>query len=294
MKPATGSNPALALARLILVFLCVPLVGGCGAIIARATDNAADRLSQAILNQDDPETVRDAAPAYLVLMDSVVQGSPNSPRALSSASTLYAAYGITFVDDPERAKRLTRRARQYGERAVCAHRGAYCDWSDYDYDQFIAALEDTVPRDAEVLYAYAVSWLAYLRAHADDWNALAELPRVEAVLNRLEGLDSDYEPGNIQLYLGVLNTLRPPGLGGRPEVGRAHFERAIELTGGKDLSVKLEYARGYARLMYDRELHDRLLNEVVAADPDVSGLTLLNVLAQREALELLASADEYF
>ena len=78
------------------------------------------------------------------------------------------------------------------------------------------------------------------------------------------------------------------------EKGRAYFERAIELTEGKDLSAKVEFARGYARTIYERELHDRLLNEVMAADPEVPGLTLSNVLAQRDAAELLASADDYF
>ena len=73
-----------------------------------------------------------------------------------------------------------------------------------------------------------------------------------------------------------------------------HFERAIELSGGRDLSAIVEYANGYARLMYERDLHDRLLNEVLAADPTVIGATLMNVLAQELAAELLATADDYF
>lgn len=56
----------------------------------------------------------------------------------------------------------------------------------------------------------------------------------------------------------------------------------------------VEYARGYARLVYDRELHDSLLNRVLVADPRQSGYTLLNTLAQRQAAELLASANDYF
>ena len=288
-------NPLLPTRALLLGLVAtLPALAGCGALVARATDSAAQSLTAAILNQDDPETVRDAAPAYLVLMDSMVQNNPDDAGALASAALLYAAYGATFVSDPERAKRLTARARAYGERAVCAQNDDYCAWSSYDYDRFVQALARTRTRDDEVLYAHAVSWLSYLRAHSSDWSALAELPRVEAVLTRLDSLDSGYETSNVQLYLGILNTLRPPALGGKPEVGRAHFERAIELSGGRDLSAKLEFARGYARLMYDRELHDRLLDEVVRADPRAEGLTLLNVLAQREAQVLLDSADDYF
>ena len=56
----------------------------------------------------------------------------------------------------------------------------------------------------------------------------------------------------------------------------------------------MEYAHTYARLMFDRPLHDRLLKEVMAADPAVPGYTLNNVLAQQQARQLLNSADDYF
>ena len=55
------------------------------------------------------------------------------------------------------------------------------------------------------------------------------------------------------------------------------------LSDGKDLSINVEYARGYARLLYERELHDRLLTEVLEADPVQPRLTLTNTLAQRDA-----------
>ncbi|MEM9173378.1 MAG: TRAP transporter TatT component family protein, partial [Pseudomonadota bacterium] len=90
------------------------------------------------------------------------------------------------------------------------------------------------------------------------------------------------------------STLRGPGLGDDPDVARGHFDKAIALTDGQDLSVKVEYARSYARTYYERELHDRLLNEVLAADPVADGYTLTNTLAQRDAQALLDSADDYF
>ncbi len=270
------------------------LLGGCGALVSRVSDSAAQSLSQAILNQDDPATVRDAAPAYLVLLDALVRNNPDNPGSLSAASTLYAAYGVAFVDDPDRAKRLTRRSRQYGERAVCAYDKKHCALAAQGFDAFNEHMSQLDEDDVPVFYAYAVSWLAYMRAHSDDWSVLADLPKVESVLNALSALDTDYERGNINLYLGVLNTLRPPALGGKPEAGRAYFERAIELSEGRDLSAKVEFARSYARLLYERELHDQLLNEVLAASPEAEGLTLFNVIAQEQARALLASADDYF
>ena len=100
--------------------------------------------------------------------------------------------------------------------------------------------------------------------------------------------------GSVRGRTPVLLELRPPALGGEPERAREYFEKAIEATGGKDLGVKVEYARGYAKLLYERELHDRLLNEVMAADPYEDGYTLSNVLAKEQAEVLLAEADDYF
>ncbi len=58
--------------------------------------------------------------------------------------------------------------------------------------------------------------------------------------------------------------------------------------------VRVLYAKHYARLVFDKDLHDRLLNEVIAADPHAPGLTLINVLAQEQAHELLESGKDYF
>ena len=94
--------------------------------------------------------------------------------------------------------------------------------------------------------------------------------------------------------MGILLTLRPPALGGKPEEAREHFEKAIEISDGRDLSAKVEYAKGYAKLLYERDLHDRLLGEVVDASPYADGLTLSNVMAKEQAERLLAEADDYF
>jgi hypothetical protein len=58
--------------------------------------------------------------------------------------------------------------------------------------------------------------------------------------------------------------------------------------------TKVIYAQQYARMLYDRQLHDRLLREVLAADPQAPGLVLENTLAQERARELLAEAEAYF
>ena len=83
-------------------------------------------------------------------------------------------------------------------------------------------------------------------------------------------------------------------MGGKPEAGREHFERAIALSEGRNLLAKVLFAKQYARLVFDRELHDRLLAEVLAANPEETGFTLSNVLAQQQARTLLAESNDFF
>ncbi len=280
--------------RLGIIILCALALAGCGSLMSSATSGMAGNLSSAILNQDDPETVRDGAPAFLLMLDSFVEGSPHDPAMLAAASDLYAAYGVLFVEDPERAQRLTARSLDYGQRALCAAENGACGIASTGFRDFEPKLAPLKRDDVATLYSYAIAKLAWIQSRSGDMGAVAELPKAETALARVRELDPGYREAEVERYLGVLATIRPPALGGRFDEGRAHFERAIELSEGRDLGARVDYARYYARTLYERELHDRLLQEVVEADPHADGLTLLNVIAQREAMELLASADDYF
>ena len=65
-----------------LLFLVV--LSGCSPIVNNVTDNLANNLTAAVLNQTDPKIVREGAPAYLLLLDSFIEGSPANPNVLSA------------------------------------------------------------------------------------------------------------------------------------------------------------------------------------------------------------------
>jgi len=266
--------------------------GGC--VVSVVGGMASDTLSAAILNQEDPAIVSSGLPAYLLVVDGFIIQSPDNAGLLSAGAQLFALYGSRFAEDAAHGVVLTAKSRRYGERAICLEHEPACNWSGLEYDRFVAELAEVDRRQTDVLYAYAVSWLSHLDAASSDWTAVAELPWVQAAMNRVMELDESYDDGGVHVYLGILNALRPPALGGQPDVAKAHFERAIELSNGTDLSAKVEYARRYGRMMFDQELHDRLLNEVIVAPAEVPGRTLFNVLAKRDAEELLASSADYF
>jgi hypothetical protein len=286
-------RPAASILQSLLL-LSLLLLPACSRLVAQATDNLADNLSQAIANNDDPATVEAGGPAYLLMLDGMVQGDPDNENLLIQAATLYSTYSAAFVDDPERAAKLSQRALDYAERALCAHRAEDCGLRQTEFHVFEDRIRKMDREDVPVFYTLGAAWAGWIQARQDDLEAVAELGRVEAIMTRIVVVDETYREGSAHLYLGTFAILVPPALGGKPEVARMHFERAIALSNGSNLMAKVLYAERYARMLYDRELHDRLLTEVLAADPHVPDLVLQNTLAQERARELLSGADDYF
>ena len=283
------------IAKSVLLIVNLNFIIACAPIVSNITDNLARNLSDAVLNQEDPKIVRDGAPAYLLLLDSLVAGNPENPVILSSASDLYTSYSAIFVNDANRSKILSERALKYSKKALCISYEDSCNWDDYSFDDFNLSLDDFDMKYSDLLLTYSTSYLVYIRSHSNDWNAIARLPYIESALEyyveknpETENIDSVYT------YLGILSTLLPPALGGDYEKGKRYFENAIEFSGDQNLSAKVEYALSYARPLYDRELHDKLLLEVISSNPVKKNYTLLNVIAKEQASSMLEDADEYF
>ena len=253
-----------------------------------------DNLPYGVLNNNDLQLVQEGLPTYLLMVDGMIKNWPHSESLLSSGADLYGAYAGLFVSDPQRARKLSNKALAYAFRAACAHDDDYCDLRKMTVPEFEALLDKADKKDVPVLFTLGSAWAGYIQQNTKDWNAIAELGRVKALMQRVVALDEGYQFGQAHMYLGVLDSILPASLGGKPEQARVQFEKAVSLSDGKNLLAKVLYAQKYARLVFDRDLHDRLLNEVLAADPDVNGLTLQNTYAQKQARQLLASADDYF
>ncbi len=270
------------------------LLGGCASLISSVTSDMADNLTQAILNQNDLETVRAGAPAYLLMIDSMIAGDHKNADLLLSGARLYTAYTSVFVDDEDRAKRLSDTSFEYAKAALCEEIDQVCAVLGAKQDEFVSQLDTTSKDDVPVLYGFASSWAGWIQQNASDWNALADLPKLTALFEHSVKLDETYDHGGGHLYLAVLATQMPPSLGGKPEKGRQHFERARALSDGHNLMVDVSMAQYYARIIFDRKLHDKLLRRVLADTGDYPGFTLINAYAHQQATKLLVESDEYF
>lgn len=284
----TGSARAVAVGSLAV------LLAGCGALIDRATSNFAADLEQAVLNYDTPVVVERGLPTFLLILEARREARPDSADLLVDLASLTGTYASLFVDDGDSARRLARRALDYAERAACVDDTPLCGASDRPFEAFERAVTGVQPADVAIAYALGTAWVTWIASAADDYGALADLPRAELLLERVAELDRDHDDGAVWLYLAVLNSQRPPAAGGRPELAAEYYARARELSDGRNLMINVFMADEYARLVFDRELYVELLEEVLAADPEQPGYVLANRIAQARARELLARTDDIF
>ena len=269
-------------------------LAGCASVVDKASQRLASNLTAGILAQDDVATAREGIPSWLLLVDGLIEGNPQNVGLLVAGARLYGAYSGGFIEDPARGQRLSAHAFDYAKRATCIDLPALCKTLDQPFDAFQAEVGKIGGKDVGTLYVLATTWAGRIQANSSDWKSIADIPRVQALLDRVVVLDPDYMKGEPYMYLGVMATLRPASLGGEPEKGKTDFEKALALSGGKNQMVRVLYAKQYARLVFDKDLHDRLLNEAIAADPHAPGLTLINVIAQAQAKQLLESGKDFF
>lgn len=280
--------------RLIILSLFLPLFTGCGYFIEKQTTAFSNNLSETLLSFEDTDTVAQAMPTLLVVTDSMARHEDASASSKLSAAQMYGAYSGAFVKDPQRQIILSEKAFHYATTGSCKQNKKWCGIeksTQTGFDQLVQSLNS---EDISTAYALSVAWLGYLQANSSNWSAIASLPKAQALMEFVAAHDKSYDNGGSLLYLGALASTIPPALGGKPEKSKAYFEEAITITEGKNLLVKVEYARRYARNTFNKKLHNNLLMEVITADPKHGTLTLMNSWAIKEAKLLLADENEYF
>lgn len=277
--------------HLTILFLAIWL-NGCASLISNVTSGIADDLASTILNSQDVQTVREGIPAYLLMIDSFLRSSPDSPDLLLAASRLNGAFSV--FTEGERSKLLTTKSLDYAFRAACIENTELCGLKSVKFKEFRGIVDGLGDADVPVAYAVGVAWASWIQANSDDWGAVAQLGKVKYLMERVIALNEAYDSGGPHLYMGGLETVLPASMGGNPEKGKMHFERSIELSEGQFLMAKVVYAESYARLVFDQALHDRLLNEVLSADPVVTDMTLTNMVAREQAAALLQDSNDFF
>ena len=246
--------------------------------------------------ETDLELARASMPANLKMIETLLLADPGNTAYRVQAAMGFYGYTLAFVEpggDPDRAAGLYQRARAHALIALedAGMSQAALTGSAAEFEQTLAALDaEAVP----ALFWTASSWGKWIELQLDDPARLAELPRVEALMQRVLELDETYYYGCAHLFFGAYYGGRAPMFGGDFVRAAKHFDRAAAINRNQLLLVEVYRARYLLRQMGEREAFHSTLTRVVeasVADPD---LNLANALAKQEAASLLAQEKDLF
>jgi len=284
--------------RLLLSLLPLLLLGACipKRVVVRTTTVILPDALAAMNEESDLDLAEAAAATNLKLVEGLLHADPKNRQLAALTAQAFGGYALAFVEDdePARAAALYRRGKEYGLRGLMRNRHVAAAVRGTD-DEFVASLQHLGQGDKELILWTAMCWGKWIDLSRTDPAAVADLPRVEALFQRLLELDEGYYYAAPHVFLGVFFGGRSRMLGGRPEEAKAHFERALELTGGRFLTARLYYAEFYARQAQDRALFESQLHAILDAPDDIlPEMRLANEVAKRKARRLLARVDEWF
>ncbi len=296
-----------------MVVLGVVLLGGCSMteFAANGVVRVTGRASPAVNEQWDYEFAREAVPGGITRLEGMFEVVPDNEDLLLQLVRGYAAYGFAFVEDEmeeaelqndwDAADRLRRRAQlsyaraiMFAKRLFRLREEGFDDAFAAGPEEFAAWVNETFddPEDVPMLFWSGYAW--GLSVRAGDPSALVDLPYARALVERSVALDETYFHYAGVTFMAAIESSIPESVGGNPERGRELFERALELTERKALTVQLNYARTWAVNNNDRELYESLLREVLEAGDTLPDARLANKIARRRAERSLRRTDELF
>ena len=282
---------------------------GCS-IRGLAVNALADSLAESgdiFASDEDPELIRDALPFALKTTETLLAEKPEHPGLLLSACSGFTQYAYAFVetdaeiveDDDyeaalvgyERALKLYLRARDYCLRALDLRSAGVQRRLEVEPE---TALGELGVDDVPLLFWTGAAWGSAISLGKDRPELTVDLAAVRALVDRALELDESYDRGSVHEVMMVLEAL-PAAMGGSPERARLHFERAVELSGGRRASPYVALAENVVVAEQDRSEFLRLLDRALEIDPDDEPSNrLANIIAQRRAQRLRDRVDELF
>ncbi|MGD9061473.1 MAG: TRAP transporter TatT component family protein, partial [Desulfobacterales bacterium] len=109
--------------RILSIFLILTIPAACISnkeMTVGSTATLLEEISKSANKQSDLRIIREGMPAYLMLIDGMVEAVPNNARLLLAAAQAYASFASAFIEDEDQdyARVLFTKAKDYALRAL--------------------------------------------------------------------------------------------------------------------------------------------------------------------------------
>jgi predicted anti-sigma-YlaC factor YlaD len=192
----------------------------------------------------------------------------------------------------ERAKRLYLRGRDYGLRGLEASHPGFVEALQREPR---SAVERVTRDDVPLLHWSSVAWGAAISLAKDDASMLGGIPAMREMARRALELDEAYAEGALHTFQISLAMASAQPEVDRLRLARAHFERVLALSAGRQAAPYVTYAESVAAPLARRDEFDRMIQlalDIDDAAPSPSRLS--NGVFQRRARWLRSHADRFF
>lgn len=250
---------------------------------------------EAMNYETDLQLAEDSMPANLSMLNGMINLHPENAQLHTFAAQAYYGLSYGFNEDtkPKRGSDFYLRGLKHGLTALELN-GAK-DLKNSPIANFEEQVGKMGKDNIAAMFWTASNWGKWIDMHRDDAEAIAQLARATALMQRVIELDDTFYFGGAHIYFGVYYGSRAPLLGGNFVKSRQHFDRAREITDSKLLIVDLLQAQYLARQQHDQQdFHDRLTAILNAPDDLMPELSLQNQIAKRKAALLLKKENEWF
>ena len=283
--------------KILPVLFILFATGGCINQIALSSLGGIMDSGFEVLNEEQDLDIADKSIASnLKLLETIVREDPGNEHYLLLAARGYASYALGFVEDesPERARILYLRGRDFGMQVLDRNK-KFREGRDRSLDDFRAGLSTFSGDDTPEIFWTAIGWGSYIQWSLTDPTAVADIPKVEAMMQFVLEHDSTYFYGGAQFFLGTLYGSRSKILGGDPDRSQKYFQRCLSINKGQFLMTYVYYARSYAVQTQNKELFEECLGKVDSASIDIlPKARLSNAIAKKKAALLRAKTEQFF
>jgi hypothetical protein len=324
----------LASTRLVSLFASVVTIAAltsCGPysvgenLALKTTPKVLKRGQPAIQMESDYELARQAIPAALKTVENFWINAPDNPYLLSLLTEGYCQYGTAFVEDDWEAAKLAQdlpmveyhndRSSKIFTRCLNYALTMLGDrWKKeiFAEPEVVAKLVKDTGKGKRFQMMFAGLALGSMINHnLTRVEMLGYLDTVNQILRRVIEIDGPAPktcppqpaacPASTahlvmpHVAFGMLDTARGKSLGGDPDKGRASFQKAIDMTGGRFLLARTLMGIRYGIAANDRKFFHEQLKIVLETPPSVwPEQRLANEVAHRKARRYLAKEKELF
>ena len=283
--------------RLILILLATLFTTACSMdrMLVKSSVPLIESGVVALNHESDLELAEDSIPSNLNMLLGMIKIDPENAQLHTFAAQAFygLAYGFNEDSRPERASDFYLRGMQHGITALEVNGSGQL--LDSTIAQFETSVSKMGEKDIAAMFWAASCWAKWIDMNRDDPEAIAQLSRATALMQRVIDLDDTFYYGGAHMFFGVYYGSRAPSIGGNFEKSKQHFDRAREITDGRLLIPDLLQAQYLARQQFDQEQYRRLLKGIIEAPDDLMPeLALQNQIAKRKAALLLKKEQEWF